>query len=62
MSNKHYKSFSSLAKFVPNMLYFCNDNKYHLQLKHIVGEFARSSVDMSEKLSGSIESARTSKA
>jgi len=35
------------------MLYFCNYNKCHLQLKHLVGKFARSSAD---KLSGSIES------
>ena len=56
MSNKQYKPFSSLVKLVPNMLYFCNYNKCHLRLKHIVGEFVRSSADMSEKLSGSIES------
>jgi len=30
MSNKQDKSFSSLAKFVPNMLYFCNYKKCHL--------------------------------
>ena len=42
---KQYKSFSSLAKLVPNMLYFCNYNKCHLRLKHIVSEFARSSAD-----------------
>ena len=40
-------------------MYFCNYNKCHLGLKHniIVGEFARSSADMSEKLSRSTESA-----
>ena len=36
------------------MLYFCNYSKCHLRLKHIIGEFARSSAD---KLSESIESA-----
>ena len=57
MSNKQYKSSSSLAKFVPNMLYYCKYNKHYLLLKHIVGKLARSSADMSEKLSRSIESA-----
>ena len=47
----------SLVKLVPNMLYFCYYNKCHLQLKHIVGKFARSSVDTSGKFSRSIESA-----
>jgi len=57
MSNKQYKSFSCLAKFVPNMLYLCSYNKCHLRLKRIIGEFAGSSADKSEKLSESIKSA-----
>jgi len=57
MTSKLYKSFSSLAKFVPNMLHFCNHSKCYLQLKRIVGEFLKSSADESSKLSDSIENA-----
>ena len=45
--SKQYKSFSSLAKFIPNMLYFCNHNKCFLRL---VVEFVRSSMDKSDKV------------
>ena len=55
MSSKLYKCFSSLAKCVPSMLYFCNHNKCYLRLKRIVGEFLKSSADESGKLSDLIE-------
>ena len=48
--SKQYKSFSSLAKFIPNVLYFCNHNKCLLRLKRIVAEFVRSSMDKSDKV------------
>ena len=49
--SKQYKSFSSLAKFIPNMLYFCNHmhNKCFFR-KRIVAEFVRSSMDKSDKV------------
>ena len=44
VSSKHYKSFSTLAKSIPNMAYYCKHNKCQSRIKHIVAEFTRSSV------------------
>ena len=44
IGNKQYKSLSSLAKFVPNMLYYCNHNKCYLRIKRIIAEFVKLSV------------------
>ena len=54
-SNSQYKSFTSLAKYTPYMLYFCNHNKCYLQPKCIVAEFIKSSTNESVKLSNLFE-------
>ena len=56
IGSKQYKSLSSLAKFVPNMLYYCNHNKCYLRIKRIVADFVRLSADESVKLSDLFES------
>ena len=44
ISSKHYKSFSTLAKSIPNMVYYCKHNKCQSRIMHIVAEFTRSLV------------------
>ena len=51
ISSKHYKSFSSLAKSIPNMVYYCKHNKCQSRIKCIVAEFIKSSVAESAQIS-----------
>ena len=55
IGSKHYKSFSSLAKSIPNIAYYCNYNKCYARMKCIVAEFVRSSVNESVKISNVVE-------
>ena len=51
ISSKHYKSFSSLAKSIPNMVYYCKHNKCQSRIKFIVAEFTKASVTESAQIS-----------
>ena len=51
ISSKHYKSFSSLAKSIPNMVYYCKHNKCQSQIKCIVDKFIKLSVTESAQIS-----------
>ena len=56
ISSKHYKSFSSLAKSIPNMVYYCKHNKCQSRIKCIVPEFTKSSVAESAQISDGFKS------
>jgi len=60
ISSKHYKPFSSLAKSIPNMVYYCKHNKCQSKIKCTVAEFIKSTVlesaQISEKVKDSIKS------
>ena len=56
ISSKHYKSFSSLAKSIPNMVYYCKHNKCQSRIKCIVAEFTKSSVAESAQISDGFKS------
>ena len=49
ISSKLYKSFSSLAKSIPNMVYYCKHNKCQSRIKCIVAEYTKFSLSMSPK-------------
>ena len=51
ISSKDYKLFFSLAKSIPNMVYYCKHCKCQSRIKCIVAKFIKSSVTESAQIS-----------